>query len=334
MNFRNFLVATGVALVTLAPARAQTVFVTDFYQSNSILRVDSVTGSTVPPPVGSVSLPAGFAYGPDGFLYTGSQGTASVVRINPATGAVAATITFGGQIQAPGGVAFAPNGDLIVSDFHDQTTAGSGSIKQFSFSTSGGPATLVGTLASGLNQPSGVLVNGTNLYYTETNTSTFSGGKLSVVSLTGGSPTPLVTGTAGTGFAGMALSGNTLYYTDLLGGALDRYDIATSTALGQLVGTGGSLANQFPSGLYVDSPTSILVADLGNHQFSGVPGDLGNGALRRYSTTTGLQVGSDIVSNIYGGTVIVAVPEPGTLLLVGGAAVGGFLIRRRRAGRA
>jgi PEP-CTERM motif len=329
MTLLRFLIASATTMLTLASAPAQTVFVTDFY-NNNILRVDSITGTAVPPAVGSVSLPAALAYGPDGFLYSASQGTASVAKINPTTGAVVGSITFGGQIQAPGGIAFAPNGDIFVSDFHDQTTAASGSVKRFSVNPATGVATLITTLASSLNQPSGLLLNGNTLYYTETNTSTFSGGRLSSVPITGGAPSILTTGAAGSGFADMALSGNTLYYTDLLGGAIDRYDIGTNNALSALVASGGSLANQFPGGLYIDSPASILVADLGNHQFSGAMGDLGNGALRRYSTTTGLQVGGDIVSSIYGGAVINAVPEPGTLLLVGGAAVAGFVARRRR----
>src|SRR5438034_5664427 len=87
MTLLRSLLALAVAVLTLASAQAQTVFVNDFY-NNSILRVNSVTGATVPPAVGTVSLPAGFAYGPDGFLYTGSQGTASVAKINPASGAV------------------------------------------------------------------------------------------------------------------------------------------------------------------------------------------------------------------------------------------------------
>ncbi|HEY1377706.1 MAG TPA: PEP-CTERM sorting domain-containing protein [Gemmataceae bacterium] len=330
MSWPRFLIASAVLVLTFAPAQAQPVFVTDFY-NNSILRVDSTTGATVPPAVGSVSLPAAFAYGPDGFLYSASQGTASIAKINPSTGAVVGSVTFGGQIQVPGGVAFAANGDMLVSDFVSQSTPGTGTVKRFTVNPSTGAATLVTTLASGLNQPSGLLVNGNNLYFTETNTSTFSGGRLSVVNLTGGAATPLVTGTPGTGFAGLALSGNTLYYADLLGGAIDRYDVGTNTALAALVAPGGSLANQFPGGLYIDSPASILVADLGSHQFSGAPPDPGNGNLRRYSTVTGLQVGSDIVSNIYGGAVINVVPEPGTLLLVGGAAAAFAAWRRKRA---
>jgi hypothetical protein len=330
MTSIRFLIVSAMALITVACGQAQPVFVTDFY-NNNIFRVDSVSGAAVPPPVGTVSLPAAFAYAPDGFLYAASQGTASIAKINPTTGAVVGSITFGGQIQVPGGLAFAPNGDIFVSDFVSQTTPGTGTVKRFSVNPVTGAATLVTTLASSLNQPSGLLLNGNTLYYTETNTSTFSGGRLSSVNITGGAPSVLTTGAAGTGFAGLALSGTTLYYADLLGGAVDRYNIGTSTTLAALIAPGGSLANQFPSGLYVDSPTSILVSNLGNHQFSGVPGDLGNGSLRRYSSTLAdSEIGGNIVSNIYGGAVINAVPEPGTLLLVGGAALAAIVARRRR----
>ena len=214
-----------------------------------------------------IVLPSAFAYGPDGMLYTTNQAVASfglpgtITKINPATGAVVSTITFSTSIN-PGGIAISPTGDFYISNFVDQGTPGTGTVQKFS--VSGTVATPVGTpLATGLNQPTGLLLNGNNLYFTETNTSTFTGGRLSEVNVTGGAPTPLVTGAAGTGFAGLALSGTTLYYADLLGGALDRYNIGTNSALSALVGTGGSLTNQFPSGLYVDSLGSILVADLG-----------------------------------------------------------------------
>jgi hypothetical protein len=342
MTLLRSLIASAIAVLMLCSAQAQTVFVTDYY-NNSILHVDSVTGTAVPPPVGPVSLPASFAYGPDGFLYSASQGTASVAKINPTTGAVVGSVTFGGQVQVPAGVAFAPNGNMYVADFVDQTSFNTGTVKEFSVNPTTGAATLVRTLAAGLTQPSGLLLNGTNLYITEANTAAVLytgtppppavGGRLSVVNTALANPTlqPLVTGSAFTGFTGMALSGSTLYYTDLFMGAIDRFDVGTNTALAALVAPGGSLLNQFPNGLYVDSLASILVANLGNHDFSGSPPDPGNGSLRRYSTLDGTQIGPDILQNIYGGEVIGVnpVPEPGTLALVG-AAIAGFAAWRRR----
>jgi sugar lactone lactonase YvrE len=327
MTSLRTLIATFVAALALATAQAQTVFVNDFY-NNTILRVDSQTGAPVLPPVSSVFLPASLTYGPDGNLYAASQATASIVRINPATGVlVGAPITFGGQITVPGGAVFAPNGDIIVADFVSQTTPGTGTVKRFTVNQTTGVASLATVLASGLNQPSGLLLNGNNLYFTETNTSTFTGGRLSVVNEFGGTVTPLVTGTPGSGFGGMALGGNTLYYSDLIGGAINRYDVGTNTALPALVGLGGSLTNQFPNGLYIDSPTSILVADLGP---TNPPTASGN--LRRYSTLlTDSQIGPNIVSNIFAGAVINAVPEPGTFALAGLAAVGFAAWRRKRA---
>jgi hypothetical protein len=341
----RFLIASAATALTLNAVQAQPVFVTDFYQNTSILRVNSVTGAAVAPPVASgIVLPSAFAYGPDGMLYATNQAVPSfglpgtITKINPATGNVVSQITFSTPIN-PGGIAISPTGDFYISNFVDQNTVGTGTVQKFS--VSGTVATPVGTpLATGLNQPTGLLLNGNNLYFTETNTSAFTGGRLSVVNVTASTPTPQVlvtgppanptTGSPGSGFTGMALSGNTLYYADLLGGAVDRFDIGTNTALAALVAPGGSLANQFPSGLYVDSLGSILVADLGAHDPTGAPGDEGTGALRRYSTTvTDTQIGPDIVSNLFGGSVINAVPEPGTLVLVGGAAVVGLVSRRR-----
>ena len=298
----------------------------------------STTTVTTP----AVFGPAAFAYGPDGYLYTANQstapggGTGTISKINPATGALVSTITFSTAIN-PGGLVFAPNGNVYVSNFSDYLSSGSGSIQLFNIS--GTVATPVGSpVATGLTQPSALLLNGSDLYYTETNTaavytgmSNIPGGRLSVVHNVTSTPTVqvLVNGPANTGFAGMALSGSTLYYTDLIGSAIDRFDISTDTALSQLVSSNTSLFGQFPSGLYVDSPTSILVGDLGSADYP-MPA---NGNLRRYSTTTtDTEIGGDIVSGIADGAVINAVPEPGTLLLVGGAAVG-FIAHRRRAHR-
>jgi hypothetical protein len=343
MTLLRSLIVSAVVLLTLCPAQAQPVYFTDFYQFDSIRRADAVTGTALPPPVDAgIILPSSLAYGPDGMLYASNQAVppstsiptgipGTITKINPATGHVISTISFSTTVN-PGGLAFGPNGDLYVSNFVDQGTPGTGTVQKYSIS--GTVATPVGApVASGLNQPGGMLFNGSTLYFTETNTSTFSGGRLSKVDFSGATPVTtlgLVTGAPGTGFAGLALSGTTLYYTDLLGGAVDRYNVGTNTALSALVAPGGSLNNQFPDGLYVDSPTSILVADLGGHDPTG-PGDPGTGALRRYSTIlTDTQIGPDIVSNIYGSAVINAVPEPGTLLLVGGAAIAGAFARRRR----
>jgi PEP-CTERM motif len=332
----RFLMTSAVAVLTLGAARAQNVFVTDFYQTNSILRVNALTGTAAPPPVDpGIILPSGLAYGPDGFLYATNQSVpafglpGTISKINPATGHVVSTIGFSTPVN-PGGLTFAPNGDLYVTDFVDQNTPGTGTVAKYSIS--GNVASRVGApLATGLNQPSRLLINGNNLYFTEVNTSTFSGGRLSVVNVAGGPVTPLVTGTPGTGFSGLALEGTTLYYTDLFAGAIDRYDIANSQALTALVAPGptSSLNNQFPGGLFIDALGSILVANLGSVDPNGT-GNPGNGNLRRYSTLVpDTQLGPDLVSNIYGGSVINAVPEPGTFALVG-AAVAGFAAWQRR----
>jgi hypothetical protein len=347
--------ASVIAVLTFTSAQAQTIFVTDFYQPSSILRVNSNTGASIPPPVTpGIILPSAMTYGPDGMLYATSQAIppspsipsgvpGSITQINPTTGAALGTFYFTNG-ASPGGLAFAPNGDLYVSNFVDQTTAGTGTVQKYVIG--GGVVSPVGTpVASGLNQPSAILFNGTNLYITETNVAatlgtptSVPGGRLSVVDTASGTPTvqTLVTGTAFTGYAGIALSGNTLFYSDLFQGAIDRFNITTNTALGALVAPGGTLTNQFPGGLYVDSPSSILVADLGSHDpvfdpITGLP-DQGNGNLRRYSTVTiDTQIGGNIVSGIYGGTVINAVPEPGTFALMGGTVVSFVAWRRRRA---
>ncbi len=350
MAHLRHLLASVIAVLALAPARAQPVFVTDYYNDN-IRRVDSVTGAPVTPPGGSSNTattplsPSAFAYGPDGNLYSANQvptgGAGSLSKINPATGAVVSTITFSDGTN-PGGLTFLPDGSVFVTRFSDTFSAATGSVQRYTIA--GTTATPVGpALATGLNQPGALLLHGTDLYYTETNSAdfyntiggtgtgapNFHGGRLSVIRNVTTAPSAaqvLVTGPTFTGFAGMALAGNTLYYTELISGALDRYDIGTNTALSALVGPTGSLQGQSPSGLYIDSPTSILVASLGTSQNPAAV----NGNLRRYSTvTTDTQIGGNIVSGISAGAVINAVPEPGTLALAGVAA-GGFAAWRRR----
>lgn len=339
MTLFRIVTASAVFAMALGPARAQPVFVTDFY-NGSILRVDSQTGATVPPPVSPTPLPpAALVYGPGGFLYTANQnpsltgGQGSISQINPATGAVVNTINFTTPIN-PGGLAFAPNGDVFVTNFSDPFSSASGSVQRFSIA--GNVATPVGLpLATGLTQPTALLLRGTDLYFTETNSagyytgvSNIPGGRLSVLhnALTTPSLQTLINGAAGTGFSGMAIAGNTLYYADLIGGAIDRFDVGTGTALTALVNPGGSLNVQFPSGLYLDSANSLLVASLGGAN----PPSPGQGHLRRYSTVTpDTQIGGNIVSGIFAGAVA-PVPEPGTLALVGGAAAAGFAAWRRR----
>ncbi|MFO0811006.1 MAG: PEP-CTERM sorting domain-containing protein [Gemmataceae bacterium] len=316
MGWYQSIVAASLVVAAAGRAPAQVeVFVTDFY-NNSIRRVSTTTGANTPPAVNSVSLPSALAIGPDGLLWTSSQGTASIIRINTNTGLTVSTIPLGTQVTVPGGIAFAPNGDFFVADFVSQTTPGTGTVKRFSST-----GTFISTVATGLNQPSGLLFSGSNLYITETNTSTFTGGRLSVYN--GTTTTPLSTGTAGTGFAGMALTGSTLLYADLLGGAIHRFDIGTNTALTDLVAPGGSLNNQFPSGLLVESSGSVLVANLGGVN----PPSPAAGSLQRYSSAGVLQ--TTLVNGIFG-SAVVPVPEPTSLALVGAAIAGTAMLRRRR----
>lgn len=313
-------VAALAALALANPVVAQpAVFVSDVF-NNRILRVDTTVGGELPPPVtATVALPAGMAVAPNGLVYVTNQGSASITRVNALTGQQVDTISLAGQVQAPGGIAFAANGDIFVSDFFDQTTPFSGTVKRFSPT-----GAFISTVVAGLSQPSALLTVGNNLYITETNTSTFGGGRLSVFN--GTTTVPLVTGAPATGYAGMSASGSTLYYADLLGGAIKRFDIVTNTALTDLVAPGGALNNEFPSGVLVEESGNILVATLGPVN----PPAQAQGELVRFSAA-GALLGGPLVSNIFG-SAIAPVPEPTSLALASVTAAG-FVALRRRAKR-
>src|SRR5262245_13529948 len=109
MTLLRHLAGAAAAVLALAGSAAAqpAVFVSDFF-NNRILRIDTGGGGEIPPAVtATTALPSAMVAAPDGTLWVANQGSASITRINPFSGAQVGTISLAGQIQAPGGIAFA-----------------------------------------------------------------------------------------------------------------------------------------------------------------------------------------------------------------------------------
>jgi streptogramin lyase len=329
------LIALALVAAWAAPPARADVIVADF-AGMGISRYNETTGAAGSPivPLGGgatgLGFPAGITFGPDGNLYVSSQsmvvsgvtvGTDAIFRINPTTGAATTFIPLATG-YAPAGLRFGPDGSLYVSHSLGQNPPlGSGTVDHYNGTT----GALLGSVITGLTQPTGLLVTSTGDVYA----SSFL--DHSVVRYNGTTQSTVVAAGAGglVGPSGLAFGpdGN-LYVVDLLGAAVRRYS-PTGTALGNLI-SGGQLTNNFPSDLLFDRQGTLLVANLGP-DFAPPPN--AHGTVMRFDATTGAFL-STFASGLVSASqlALTPVPEPGSPLLLAGAA-GAFAAysRRRRA---
>jgi hypothetical protein len=310
-------VLVALASILLAgPAPAQVVLVASFGDS-SVRRYDYTTGTELTPLVapggGGLSGPSGMALGPDGLLYVSSQVNDQVLRFNPLTGAAAGSIAQPAGAQ-PAGLEFGPDGNLYVSHF------GTGQVVKYN-PASGAPA---GTIMTGLSSPGGLAFRGNTLY-----AGNLGGGNVQQANFDGTGQSVIVTPGSGgmqTPISATVGPDGNLYVADLFGSAIRKYDpLGTpgSNSLGDF-NAGPQLAGQFPSDVIFDGGFA-WVANLGTVQ--GQP----TGTVMRFNALTGAYIDT-FASNIVNAStlVIVPVPEPSALVLLGGVAAAWRVVRRRK----
>ncbi len=345
---RNIARVLPLLLILFAsPVRAD-VLVTNYF-NNSIERFDQTTGADlgtfIPNGLGGLSEPAGIVYNPaDNLIYISSQGNNEILRynLNGTFNSVFANLTPINAQYAPAGLRFSPtNGDLYVSRFGTIPgsvfpAAGQGTVDQFNKTT----GAFVQSVMSGMSGANAVLFTpngdlyGSSLQSQSPSQSPDGLGYVNKVP-NGGSQAYYVapeTSSLETASGLAAVPGtNNIAVVDLFGGAIHEYD-ASGNQLADLIAPGGVLNGVSPSDVMFTSPTTMWVATLG----SADPGQPGapNGSVMLFDLSSSTpQTPFMTTSGFYAGEFAiapVAVPEPGTLLFVGGAGIAGLLARRRR----
>jgi hypothetical protein len=131
--------------------------------NNRILRYNTVTGaflnefaSNQNTPGANMAGPADIQFGPGGNLYVANFNGSSVDRFSPG-GASLGPFTSGGSIAGTASFAFGPDGNLYVGSF------GSGTIERYN----GVTGVFESNFATGLATPSGLVFNGTDLWFVD-----------------------------------------------------------------------------------------------------------------------------------------------------------------------
>jgi hypothetical protein len=359
-------VARFVALLLLTfvagPARADVVLATD-YLTGAINEFNPTNGALLPTPF----IPAGqFAGAATGIVYNPADQLV-YISISPFAlpgGGVNTTpnqilrYSLNGTLHdvfkdlsgftdatnpLPSGTSYSPTtlrfspatGDLYVSRnlnaFYNPSAAGNGTVDRFNKTT----GAFVGSVMTGMSGPGGLLffangdLLGSSLQSLSPQQSAHGLGYINKTP-NGGSQAYFVAPETSTlvtpgSMAFVPGSGN-VAVTDVIGGAVHQFSPAGSP-LADLIAPGGTLQGQFPSDVYFDPQGRMWVASIGDpSQAPPVPGsikifDLTSGTPQTpIITITGINPSS---------FAVIPVPEPGTMLLVGAAAVG-IVARRRR----
>jgi sugar lactone lactonase YvrE len=312
MRILRWFAALAVACVfpALTPAQVLTMDL-----AGQLVNFNPTT-STATPLGASLAQPLGSTLGPDGLLYVANSATNSIDRYNPATGAFVGNAvpssTLGAGFQ-PAGLKF-HNGELYISNQVSFPTAtpGSGGVFKYNF----GSGTL-SPVVTGLTQPNGLLFVGNDLYIAELNNYT---GRVLRYDFNNPVSTFIANGVGGLAAAtALAIGpGGDLYLTDVLGQAVRRYNLANPT-----------INSTFASGTGFNSPVDLAFYNGGLYVANFGSGGSPDGFLSRFDATSGAFVANAVVG-LFGGSSVVAVPEPASLTLAGLAAGGWWLRRRNR----
>jgi DNA-binding beta-propeller fold protein YncE len=319
------LVGLGNVLLFLGlsagAAAAQDYLLVSSISTNSVFRYDAATGALIDnfASGGGLSSPAGLVINPNNgnLLVVGAQNN-QVLQFNINTGAFMNVFTSGGALGTPDGIAYGPDGNLYVSGgtannvqrFNGSTgvfinnfaTGQSGTSPGVTGVTFGGPSnnlfignfSLFSNVARQHNGLTGAFINQTpNM------------GILSNI------PAGVVIGPDNNLYVAIVTSGTT--------GRIDRFNGSTLALIGTFVapGTGGMAR---PYGIAFGPDGNLYVASYG--------GTTATSTVKRYDGVTGAYI-NDFVTGGLGGLTnpsyilftTSAIPEPATVLLVGGAAL-------------
>jgi DNA-binding beta-propeller fold protein YncE len=239
-----------------------------------IVRHDLRTGRPVETFAGlgsyGFTLTAAMTMGPDGNLYA-TGGGQKVLRFNVRTGAYLGTLSLSwrGLLNNPRGMAFAPNGDLCVSEYDTSR------VLRFDSHTGAFLGVLVPKARGGLEHPTDLLFGpGGNLYVFNTGTSTilrYDGQTGAVIGpLTGPGSNTL----GGAGHMTFGPDGN-LYATSIANNSVLRFSPTTGAVIGTFIrpGTGGLM---YPRALAFDPDGNLWVDSKQTGQIYRFDGRTGN----------------------------------------------------------
>lgn len=305
MSLRSrFGIATLATLTLLANAAAQQLLVTNFL-SDRVNRFDLASGAFL----GSLELGVGLdgalatRVGPDGLLYVASEGSNSIQRYNPVTGAfIDNFVTAGsGGLNGPTGMTWGADGNLYVPSFNtDEVLRYDGATGAFrGIAVSAGQGTLDGPDNGTIFGPDGALYIPSYFNNRILRQDPNTGAVTTFVSFLS---RPRV----------LEFRGDRLYVTAEGGDVVKSYDAASGAFTGNIVpaGTGGL---DVPVGLAFDQGGDFYVSSVSNHNVLHFAAD---GSLLGEFLAPGAG-GND------GPTFLTIIPEPGTvwLLILCGARV-------------
>lgn len=264
----------ALTITSTTTARAAELFVAD-RANERVLSFDEETGDFLRIVTDQgLSQPSGMTFGPGGFLYVSNSagfpgGAASVVKVDPVTGATTPFIT---EVIGAGGVAYhAPSNTLFVSEFGNFDGD-----EVFRYDAAG---TLLQTLGTGSapTARSGMTFDGAgNLYVSEFNIAGV-GSVLKYAAPVGDPSDPFAaTGTTfasgadvtlaipapAAGFNGLAFDENgQLFVASLIGQSLIKFAVSAGTVVD---GNPFGAPLPYPSGVLIGEDGNILVSGLGN----------------------------------------------------------------------
>jgi hypothetical protein len=298
----------GIAALWAMPRSAHAQIYVSQYLSGTVGEYDATTGAVINASlVTGVSEPEGLVLsGNTLFVSSGEANGGSVGTYNATTGAPINPNFITSGVNGPAGLALSGNTLFVSNEFGDN-------ISTYDATTG---ATIAAPFITGLAYPYALALSGNNLYVSQDYSATNWVGEYNAS--TGATINAQLFTTNPAGAYGLALSGNDLFVAGYQNGTVGEYDATT-----------GAVINvSFISGL--SDPIGLAI--LGNTLY--VSQDEGNnlGVVSTFNATTGVSIDPDFITGLNGPTfMVVAVPEPSawSMIGVGGAALLGFMLRKR-----